>query len=281
MIKPVYQDDIYLPRPAQVEAVESLTSMEKYFRFRMEVPLDEPYLPGQFMELSVAGIGEAPISITSSPTRAADGVFEMVIRDVGNVTHALHGLEPGSRVGIRGPFGTTFPVKDVLKGRDLLFVCGGIGLVPVRSAIDYVLDRREEYGRIIILSGTRRPEDRLFVDELLEWKTRDDITFIETVDMAEASWGGHVGVITTLFPNIQVEPACTSAIVCGPPIMYKFVLVELSKLCIAPENIYLSLERRMKCGVGKCGHCQINGVYACQQGPVFRYADIRQLEEAI
>ena len=147
-----------------------------------------------------------------------DGTFEMVVRNVGNVTEALHGLEAGARVGMRGPFGTHFPVDDAMKGRDLLFVCGGIGLVPVRSAIQYVLDHRDDYGNVTILFGTRRPADRLFVGRTCRvGSDRDDVALHETVDVADADWTGNVGVITTLIPRVAVDPASTTAIVCGPP----------------------------------------------------------------
>lgn len=276
--------DIYLPEPATLLEIGSLTAAEKFFRFRFDEPTEHTHLPGQFMEVCVPGIGEAPISITSSPTRSEDNTFEMVIRKVGNVTAALHAMEPGQKVGIRGPFGTTFPVDTAMKGSDLLFICGGIGLVPVRSAIDYVLDRRDEYGAVNILFGTRTPDDRLFIEDLRSWRDRDDVTFIETVDNADTQgpiWPGPVGVITTLIPRLKLDPARTTTIVCGPPIMYRFVLLELRKLSLPHDKIYLSLERRMKCGVGKCGHCQINGQYVCQKGPVFKYSDIDAIKEAI
>lgn len=272
--------DFYLPARADVLDVRQLTVHEKYLKLRF--PDDQlTYMPGQFMELSVPCIGEAPISIASSHTRNGNGTFEIVVRQVGGVTTALHTLEPGDWVGVRGPFGTHFPVDGAMRGKDLLFICGGIGLVPVRSAIQYVLDNREDYGHVTILSGTRRPEDRLFVDELLDWKVRPDVDLLETVDSADPAWGGDVGVITTLFRRLSVSPENTVAIVCGPPIMYKFVLLELHNLEIGREHVYVSLERRMKCGVGKCGHCQINGLYACQDGPVFRYSDVLTATEAI
>ena len=274
-------EDIYLPAPATVLEVKSMTEMEKFFRFQFDDGRPHDYMPGQFMEVTDHGIGEAPISITSTPTVENAGTFDMVIRKVGNVTNALHAMEAGAKVGIRGPFGTTFPVDGTMKGQDLVFICGGIGLVPVRSAIDYVLQRRAEYDKVTILSGTRTPADRLFTDDLEAWMQREDVNFIETVDVADSSWKGNVGVITTLIPQVDIEAGTTQVIVCGPPIMYKFVLLELRKISIPPVNIYLSLERHMKCGVGKCGHCQISGMYACQEGPVFKYSDIVHVKEAI
>jgi len=168
-----------------------------------------------------------------------------------------------------------------MKGKDLLFVCGGIGLVPVRSAIQYVLDHREDYGRIMILVGTRTSADRLFVDEIEQWSKEKNMTLLETVDHRDDNWSGIEGVITSLMPLVKVNPSETVAIICGPPIMYKFVIVELQKMKMPDENIYLSLERRMKCGVGKCGHCQINKIYVCQEGPVFPFSEISDIEEAI
>lgn len=275
------QIDIYLPQPATLLEKRAMTGHESFFHFAMDAGVELTYQPGQFLEISVPGMGECPISITSSPSNAHETTFELVVRAVGNVTHAIHALQPGDKIGVRGPFGTSFPVEDALLGHDLLFICGGIGLVPVRSAINYVLNRRSDYGTVNILLGTRTPEDRLFTDELYAWKLRDDLILRETVDVADPSWGADVGVITRLIPRVKLTAENTRVIICGPPIMYRFVLFELNKLGICAEHIYLSLERRMKCGVGKCGHCQINGIYACQSGPVFKYADIAALREAI
>jgi len=189
-------------------------------------------------------------------------------------------MQKGATIGIRGPFGTYFPFEQT-KGKDLLFVAGGIGLVPTRSFINYVLDNRNDYKRVIILFGARSPKERLFIEELQLWKKREDIEYLETVDRADENWKGNVGVITTLFPKIKVEPTRTFCFVVGPPIMYRFVIKEAISLHIPIDHIYVSLERRMKCGVGKCGHCQINGIYCCQDGPVFKYSDITHLEEAL
>jgi NAD(P)H-flavin reductase len=199
---------------------------------------------------------------------------------VGDVTSALHSLEPGAMVGIRGPFGRGFPIEK-FRGKDLLFAPGGLGLAPLRSLINQVLDERAMFGRVIILYGSRNPDELLFKDELAEWAQRPDVEFHVTVDRGDENWTGNVGVITTLFRHISVYPRNTVAITCGPPVMYRFVLMELLGKGISEGNIYLSLERHMKCGVGKCGHCQINNVYACQSGPVFPYSEIKGLEEAL
>ena len=251
---------------------------EKVFEFKFKDGKELGQRPGQFVELSIFGIGEAPISVTSSPTR--QGSFELAIRNVGSVTNTIHNMEKGAVVGIRGPFGNGFPI-NALTGKDILFIAGGIGLFPLRSLIQYVVDKRSSFGKVTILFGATSPSVRMFVNETEEWKKRPDIEFLETVDRAEAGWTGNVGVITTLIPKVQFEPKKTVAVIVGPPIMYRFVINELKKRDMADENIVMSLERRMKCGVGKCGHCQINGVYVCQEGPVFTLAQLRSLREAV
>jgi NAD(P)H-flavin reductase len=271
--------DIYLPEQATIVRNRPVTALENFIEVRFDSGRDLGHMPGQFVMLSIPGIGEAPISVSSSPDRK--GSFEMVVRRVGRLTSALHRLPEGSRIGVRGPYGTHFPVEDGMKGRDVLFITGGIGLVPVRSAIHYVLNRRREYGQVTILYGTKSPAERLFLDELREWSQRKDITYMETVDRGDESWKGNVGVITTLMPKVSIRPDRTTVIVCGPPVMYKFVIVKLYEMNVPQENIYVSLERRMKCGVGKCGHCQINGLYTCLDGPVFRFADVAEVQEAI
>lgn len=278
MIHPVPEASPYLPGWAEISRIETLTESEKLFELhRLDGrPLD--HQPGQFVELSVMGIGEAPISVSSPPSTGDS--FELAIRRVGNVTSAAHRLNVGDRVGIRGPFGTHFPIEET-KGKDLLFVAGGIGLVPLRSFIKYVLEHRSDYGDAILLFGARNPAERLFLSELRAWKQRTDLRCLETVDRPDAAWKGHVGVITALFPKIQADPAKVFCIAVGPPVMYRFVILEAKGKGIPDDRIFLSLERRMKCGLGKCGHCQIHHLFACQDGPVFRYSDISELREAL
>ena len=268
----------YQPTLAELVKLEQLTEKEKLFTLYLEGGRDLGHQAGQFVEVSVFGIGEAPVSITSSPTH--NGTFQLCVREVGDVTGALHRMDPGSTVGIRGPFGNGFPI-DEMKGKDLLFAPGGLGLAPLRSLINQVLAERESFGRVIILYGARNPSELLFKDELAQWKTRDDVEFHVTVDRGDESWTGNVGVITTLFPKISVNPRSTVAVTVGPPVMYRFVLMELLSKGIQDGRIFLSLERKMKCGLGKCGHCQINNVYVCQKGPVFSYAQLKELPEAI
>ncbi len=273
------QDDIYRPEMATVLRSEPMTELERFIDLKLDCGKELGHLPGQFAEVSVFGIGEAPISISSSPTQG--GSFQMVVRNAGNVTRAMHSLKPGDKVGIRGPFGTHFPVDGEMKGKDIVFVCGGLGLVPVRSVINYVLHHREDYGDVTILYGTKGPTERLFVDEVEEWISKGNVTYTETVDRGDEQWTGNVGVITTLMTDMAVDPRKTVAVICGPPVMYKFAIVSLYKMGMVDKNIYVSLERHMKCGVGKCGHCQINGLYVCQDGPVFKFADLAEVQEAI
>ena len=275
-VKP--ETELYAPRLAEVVKIDELTPNEKVFEFRFKDGKELGHRPGQFVEVSIMGTGESPISVSSSPTK--DGTFQLAVRNVGNVTNALHALERGAMVGIRGPFGNGFPL-EALDGRDVLLIAGGIGLFPLRSLVQYILDRRSSFGKVILLFGARSPAERLFLDELDLWSRSPEIEFQETVDKGDESWKGNVGVITTLIPKVDIDPGKTMAVVVGPPIMYRFVIGELKKKGLADENIILSLERRMKCGVGKCGHCQINGVYVCQEGPVFTLAQLRNLREAV
>jgi NAD(P)H-flavin reductase len=271
------EKDIYLPQLASVTDRKMLTDNEVYVRVTLDSGQELGHQPGQFVEISVAGIGEAPISISSSPTQKG---FEMVVRNVGSLTNAVHGLDVGDKLGIRGPLGSTYPVEEAV-GKDLVFICGGIGLVPQRSFINYALDNRDKYGEITILLGNKSYNDRLFLDELDDWSKRDDVNFVETIDTGHPDWNGNVGVVTTLMPKITSDLSKSLILICGPPIMYKFVLISLKEAVVPHENIFVNLERRMKCGVGKCGHCQINEKYACQDGPVFRYSDLATVPEAI
>jgi NAD(P)H-flavin reductase len=268
-----HEKSLYIPALAEILKVELLTEKEKLFQLQLKECSPLNHQPGQFVEVSILGVGEAPISISSSPTR--DNRFELVIREAGNVTKALHQLKLGDTVGIRGPFGNGFPATDLL-GRDLLFVAGGIGLCPLRSMIQYAIDEREQFGRIILLYGCREPAEQLFQEELQEWRRRLDIEILESVDRCppDETWEGNVGVITTLFPKVELNPGRTTALVVGPPIMYRFVVNECLAKGIGKDQILLSLERRMKCGMGFCGHCQIGNIYVCLDGPVFSYEQL-------
>jgi sulfhydrogenase subunit gamma (sulfur reductase) len=275
------KNSIYVPVMARIAEIQQMTALEKLFTVELPEGISLDHTPGQFVEVSVFGVGEAPISISSSPSRS-NGNFEMCVRSVGDVTRALHTLENGAYIGVRGPFGKGFPIKKFW-GKDMLFIAGGLGLPPMRSLINQILDERSKFGRVIILYGVKKPDEFLFTDELETWRARTDVELNLTVDRSDDTWQGNVGVITTLIPQIKVYSPNTIAVVIGPPVMYKFVLVELLGLGlgIREGNIWLSLERRMKCGVGKCGHCQMNNIYTCQEGPCFSYAQIKHLQEAI
>lgn len=269
---------IYEPQIARINRVKQLTETESLFDIELLSGRSLGHKPGQFVELSIFGVGEAPISISSAPSNQPS--FELCVRKIGNVTSALHRKRRGDKVGIRGPFGNGFEMEH-FRGRDMLFIAGGLGLAPLRSLIWTVLNSRDEYGKVHILYGARRPQELLFKEELKVWEERDDILCLSTVDVGDEIWHGHVGVITTLIPKVQFDPKETQAIIVGPPIMYRFVIRDLKARRVPDENIWVSLERKMKCGVGKCGHCQINNIYVCQDGPVFNYKEIKNLPEAI
>ena len=272
--------NIYVPEIAELVRVEKMTALETLFEVRLPGGRDLGHQPGQFVQVSLFGIGEAPISISSSPL--AKGSFELVVREVGNLTSALHRLKVGDKIGIRGPFGKGFDM-DGLAGKDVLFVAGGIGLFPLRSLINSLIHAgsRKKFGRVIVLYGVKSPAEFTFNEERRSWETRPDVEYHVTVDRATSGWPGHVGVITTLMPDLTLDLSNTVAVICGPPVMYKFAILALRSKGLRDEQIFVSLERKMKCGVGKCGHCQINNVYVCQEGPVFNYAAIKDLKEAI
>ncbi|MEA1994095.1 MAG: 4Fe-4S dicluster domain-containing protein [Euryarchaeota archaeon] len=272
------EEPLHLPKPATLKRVAKLTELETLFEIELDDGKPLGHEPGQFVEVSIMGYGEAPISVSSAPN---GNIFELVVRKVGDVTSKLHTMKPGDKIGIRGPFGKGFDV-EALKGKNLLFVGGGIGIVPMRSLINYVLNNRKEFGEVTILYGCKKPSELLFTGEVAQWKKREDVQFLKSIDNCPegVEWDGKVGVITCLIPKAEFDPENTIAIVVGPPIMYKFVIRDLIDLGTPEENIIVSLERRMKCGVGKCGHCQINGIYVCKDGPVFNYKDIKDLPEA-
>ncbi len=237
------------------------------------------FVPGQFMLLSIYGFGEAPFGICSSPNKT--DTFELCIRSVGLLTKALKKLSPGSIVGMRGPFGNGWPMEK-LKGKNVVVVGGGIGLVPLRPVILQILENRGDYGKFQILYGSRCPEELLYKDDLYVWANRRDVEYIATVDRDdEHCWAGNIGVVTVLFDRTTISPKDTYALICGPPVMYRFVIRELEKLGFPDNRIYLSLERRMKCGVGHCSHCLVGTKFVCKDGPVFSYGDAKNLRGAV
>jgi NAD(P)H-flavin reductase len=230
--------------------------------------------PGQFNMLSAFGIGEVAISVSGS--RMDETAFVHTVRDVGAVSGAIAKLEVGARVGVRGPFGTGWPVVAA-EGSDLVIVAGGLGLAPLRPAIYHVLANRSRYGRVVILFGCRNPGDMLYRRELEQWRQRLDVELEVTVDHADTEWRGNVGVVPGLIARAEFDPDDTVAMVCGPEVMMRFTVGALRDAGVHPECIYLSIERNMKCAIGVCGHCQFGPAFACKDGPVMRFDSIAKI----
>ena len=231
-----------------------------------------PFAPGQFNMLYAFGIGEVPISISGDPSQPKRLVH--TIRSVGAVTAALCRMKRGELVGVRGPFGTHWPL-EAADGKDVVIIAGGLGLVPLRPAMYALLARRKSYGNIALLYGTRTPEEVLYHKDLIRWGKRPDVQLEITVDAAGPDWRGHVGLVTKFISSLRFHPQRSVALVCGPEIMMRFSLWELLKRGLAPEDIFLSMERNMKCGVGLCGHCQFGPFFVCKDGPVFAYQKMK------
>ena len=266
--------DPMLPAPWIVRRVTKET--KDTFTLALE-PSDgarSAYRPGQFSMLWVFGVGEAPISISGDPDDLGQLVY--TIRSVGQVTQAAVSRSPGEAIGVRGPFGTAWPLEEA-RGKDVVVVAGGIGLAPLRGVIYQILARREEYGRLVILYGARNPRDLLFRKQLGAWSRQARAQVLITVDYGSVSWRGHVGVVTTLFRYVRLLPEETIAMICGPEVMMRFAARELETRGVAQENLHLSMERNMKCAVGFCGHCQWGPHFICKDGPVFSYSRIRPL----
>jgi NAD(P)H-flavin reductase len=264
----------YIPYPAKIEEVREETYDTKTFKVKFtdkKLAGNFSYKQGQFMEISLLGIGEVPISITSSPSRK--GYLEFTIRETGSVTNAIGKLKAGDIMYLRGPYGNEFPFEE-LKGRNLYFIAGGIGLVPVRSLINLVIDNRKDFGHIKILCGAKTPADMCCKTELEKWKKAPDTEVWLTVDKPTGGWDGSVGVVTELWKETKITPDNAAAIACGPPIMIKFVNQKLIESGFAKKDIIMTLERYMKCGVGKCGHCNIGDKFVCTDGPVFTQEEV-------
>lgn len=271
---------LYLPLDCEIVEVSELTANEKLFRLRFPDGAPLGHRPGQFVQVSILGYCEAPISVASSPTR--EGHFELGVRRAGSLTSALHQLKAGDTIGIRGPFGRSFDL-GALVGHDLLLISGGCGLAPMRSLIQYCEDRPEEFGQVSILYGAKSPADTLFADELAAWEASARFACSRTVDRVTDGdcYSGNVGLITSLIPPLEIDATRTIAVIVGPPVMYRFVIAELEKKGVGADRIVVSLERHMRCGVGKCGHCTIEHLYCCQDGPVFWLNEVEHLRGAL
>jgi sulfhydrogenase subunit gamma (sulfur reductase) len=274
----------YLPEPMRLIRRYPLTEDVHFFQVRavdMERAMTLEYLPGQFMMVSMPGMGEAPFSISSTPSRP--GLIEFGIRRVGQITNAIFQMKENHILGVRGPYGNGFPI-DKIRGKDLVIVVGGLGAIPLRSLLQYALDNRDQFGNIYLLYGAKNPSEMLFRKEFLSLRQRDDLTCLLTVDQDDTGkWPCYTGLVTRLFKHLtNIDPENTYVAVCGPPVMYKFVVAELLQLRIPKHQILMTLERRMKCGVGKCGHCIIGGyIYTCLDGPIFTYWDVIHMKGLI
>ena len=232
------------------------------------------FATGQFNMLYVFGVGEIPISISGDPAKRKPLVH--TTRAVGTVSKAMRDLKPNDVIGVRGPFGSSWPIKQA-EGKDIVIAAGGIGLAPLRSVMYHILAHREKYGKAVLLYGARTPADILYRRELEHWRAQFDLEVLVTVDRATDIWRGSVGVVTRLIPRASFDPPDTIAMVCGPEIMMRFTAAELEKRGVALENIYVSMERNMKCAIGMCGHCQYGPNFVCKDGPVFQYSHIQGL----
>jgi NAD(P)H-flavin reductase len=285
-IQPASQEQFEYSYKGEITNVYPLTGMEKLYQIQLvdrKEREDFTFRPGQFVMLELPGIGEAPFSITSSPVRHGD--IELCIRAVGNMTRFLDRVARGTRVGISGPFGTHFPVEK-MEGEDILLIAGGLGIAPLRSPILMVLENRSRYDQVDIIYGARRPSELLFGYEYAMWR-QFDVGLDIIVDQAEEGWQGPVGLITELLKERIAKGHAdrlrerTSAIVCGPPVMFRFVCDLLIDAGVPVEKIFVSLERRMHCGRGKCCRCNIGSTYTCLDGPVFDYWSVLNLKEAV
>lgn len=266
--------DPMLPEPHRLERVRR----ETHDTFTLELKPAQgdvkPFAPGQFNMLYVFGTGESAISISGDP--ADTDTLVHTVRAVGTVTRAMQKLRRGDVIGVRGPFGSCWPIREA-EGNDLVIATGGIGLAPLRPVIHHVLANREKYGRVALLYGARSPRALLFRRELERWRSRFDLEVEVTLDTASGDWRGNVGVVTRLIPAAPFDSLNAVALICGPEVMMRFSVLELQKRGLRDENIYLSMERNMKCAIGFCGHCQFGPTFICKDGPVFRYDAIRWL----
>lgn len=273
-----YEKLDYVPEVARVLEARPMTEREIFLELRL--PEDRPlgHTPGQFLQVSLVGVGEVPISICSSPTLGR--AFQLCIREAGTVTHAMQRIGRRSWMGVRGPFGRGFPLEE-MRGRDLVLVAGGLGIAPLRSLIAYVLDRRADFGRLVVIYGSASPQTLLFKQDLEAWSGRGDVELTVTVDRADERWQGRTGVATEPLKELTIDPGNTLAAVVGPPVLFRFAAMALHELGLGPEAIFFSLERNFHCGIGKCGHCQLNDLYVCQDGPVIRLARLLKRIEAV
>lgn len=273
----------YMPMPVKIDNVilENEARDIRTFKFsfvRKEDETDFSFLPGQFAEISILGVGESPIGIASSPTEK--GYLLFTVKRAGIVTTKLHRSAIGEVIGLRGPLGNTYPL-ELMKGKSILIIGGGFAFTTLRSMIKYIIEpeHRKQFNDLVVIYGARSPGELLYKEELWAWEKRKDMKTIITVDKANGDWQRHVGVVPKVLHEIEPSAQDTIALVCGPPIMIKYTLPVLKDLKFNPESFFLSLEMRMKCGIGKCGRCNIGHKYVCKHGPVFSYAELQTLPQ--
>lgn len=271
-------NEVLIPSVAVITDVRTDTPDVKTFRVLTpdgKKPFE--HMPGQCAMLSIPGVGEALFSITSSPTNRE--YMEFSIKKCGCLTSWIHMLEPGQQITIRGPYGNGFPVETELRGKDLLFIAGGIGLAPLRSVINYCLDNRENYGKLQIIYGSRSKDDLVDYQEIIdEWMKAENVEVNLTIDREQEGWDGHVGFVPNYVKELSPDLGMT-VLMCGPPIMLKFSLAGLKELGFTDTQVYTTMELRMKCGIGKCGRCNIGNKYVCKDGPVFRFDELGELPD--
>ena len=272
------REDVLIPKVGIVTDIRTDTPDVKTFRVESpEGGVMFKHMPGQCAFLSMPGVGEALFSITSSPTQT--NYMEFSIKRCGCVTEWLHAMEVGQQITVRGPYGNGFPVETDLKGKDLLFIAGGIGLAPLRSVINYCRDNRANYGTIDIIYGSRSKEDLVDYEEIVnEWMKEDGINVHLTIDREQDNWDGHVGFVPNYVKEVNPDLSKT-VLMCGPPIMIKFTLGALKELGFKETQVYTTMELKMKCAVGKCGRCNIGSKYVCKDGPVFRFDQLDALPD--
>ena len=269
------RNETLIPTIAEITDIRTETPDVKTFAVLADGKKPFDHKPGQCAMLSVPGAGEAMFSITSSPTDKE--IMEFSVKKCGTFTDFLHNCEPGQQITVRGPYGRPFPVDTEFTGKDLLFIAGGIGLAPLRSVINYCRDKRENYGKLDIVYGSRSKNDLVFYKEITrQWSGDKDVNVYLTIDREQDGWDGHVGFVPNYVKELGFDPNKT-VLVCGPPIMIKFTLGSLMDLGFEKTQIYTTMELRMKCGVGKCGRCNIGSKYVCKDGPVFRFDELDEL----
>jgi len=259
-------------RIIETEVLEVVTETPSIKTIKMRPKEEISFVTGQFIELTIPGVGEAPFTPSSRPS--VRDVMEVTVMKVGKVTECIHELKKGDIVGLRGPYGKGYPL-DEFKGKEILIVGGGCGFAPIRSLMYSLFDRSDEFKKLSFRGGCRTPKELIYKNETEEWSKRKDLDLKLTVDSGEAGWRGNVGLVTTILDDVKMDRKTGIAVVCGPPIMMKFATKKLLEMGFKEDNVYLSMEKNMSCGIGKCGHCRLGTYYACKDGPVFTYSKIK------